>query len=89
MSQHPRDAQGPEQGTFVGGSFGSDEDTQASVPVEDEHQDQGDLADAQPPGEEPEPAADPVADPVADRALAGDVEGIATEPAPGDRNEPV
>ncbi|WP_075820365.1 hypothetical protein [Serinicoccus sp. CNJ-927] len=85
MSQHPRDAQGPEQGTFVGSSFGSDEDTQASVPVEDEHQDQGDLADAQPPGEEPESAADPVAGP----ALAGDVEGIATEPAPGDRNEPV
>ncbi|WP_143554145.1 MULTISPECIES: hypothetical protein [Serinicoccus] len=85
MSQQPKDAQGPEQGTFVGGSIDSDEDTQAGVPVEDEPQGQGDLADAQASAKEPEPAADPVAD----RALAGDVEGIATEPAPGDRNEPV
>ncbi|WP_151524290.1 hypothetical protein [Serinicoccus kebangsaanensis] len=82
MSQHPDDQQ--EQGTFVGGSFGSDEEPDTTEQV-DEDQD-APLAGA---GEAPAEVEEQVTEPSGEADFAVDVEGIATEQAPGDRNEPV
>lgn len=93
MSQHPASPEQPEQpeeGHFVGGDFGASdnaEDEQLSTAQEVE-------------GEQDRPAflADPLQNPADPEFLTQtsepgspdtDVEGISTEPSPGERNEPV
>ena len=101
----PRDRdEDEEQGSFVGGEFGHSDNTedghltsaqQAGAELEQEAH----LAD---PDQSAAVTQETVVDPSGESALAGeppgsdvsgalggDVEGIGTEPAPGDRNEPV
>jgi hypothetical protein len=90
MSQHPASPEQPEpeEGHFVGGDFGTSdnaEDDQLSTAQEIE-------ADEDRPAYLADPLhADPefVTEPSEPGSLDTDVEGTSTEPAPGDRNEPV
>lgn len=87
QTQDPRD---DDKGTFVGGSFGkpsldkdSHEETTAQQ-VEAEHD-----GDSDAPVAAPAEAQETIDDAETSSVAATDVEGTSTEPAPGERNEPV
>lgn len=80
-------------GTFVGGSFGTadnaEDDLTTAQQIEAEQEDPAGFVEPDA-GEVPAEVQEQVSEPAgASEALAADVEGIATEEAPGDRNEPV
>ena len=90
-SPQPDDQQ---EGTFVGGSFGSPGDEarqedpdhgsarQSTTAQQMEAEEEGDALAAP-------PATEEFISGPSDEGRGGDVEGITAEPAPGDRNEPV
>ncbi|WP_010146119.1 hypothetical protein [Serinicoccus profundi] len=89
MSEQTSTPSGDDQeGTFVGGTFDTPEDPASTAQeIESEQDADAPLAHA---GEVPAAVQEQVTEPSgASEALAADVEGIATEEAPGDRNEPV
>ncbi|QFG68035.1 hypothetical protein [Ornithinimicrobium pratense] len=101
----PRDRdEDEEQGSFVGGEFGHGDNTEdghltSAQQAEAEREREAHLAD---PDQSAAITQETVVDPLGESTLAsasagpdgsgglgGDVEGIGTEPAPGDRNEPL
>lgn len=87
-SPRPDDEPGQESGTFVGGAFGSsreDEQTTTAEQVEGEQE----QPSAAPDGPQAPASTQEFAAPPATEQFPSDVEGTSTEPAPGDRNEPV
>lgn len=77
-------------GTFVGGSFGTadnaEDDLTTAQQIEAEQEDPAGFVEPDAPTTPQEFVTEPSD---ADTFAAPDVEGIATEEAPGDRNEPV
>lgn len=87
--QHPTPPEQPDEGTFLGGEFGTSDNAEDASTAQQAEVDQDRAAHLVDPAASPAGTGELLTQPAEPDAFDSDVEGTSTEPSPGERNEPL